>query len=161
MLPWCGGDPVTAAQRTAEIAPGTWCTPTGPYLEQPDDTARSARPPPVAAGGDVCACGHMEVVHHLTSTAKRRTYCLHQDATGQCPCTVYMRVEEVADASVHTAEADRHAATEPADAARATVGPKRRPAGTRRAVATRPAGVAGPGFGAAAIDAGPGPQALW
>lgn len=29
-MPWCGGDPVTVEQRTAEITPGRWMSPTGP-----------------------------------------------------------------------------------------------------------------------------------
>lgn len=29
-MPWCGGDPITAGQLTAEIAPARWLHPTGP-----------------------------------------------------------------------------------------------------------------------------------
>lgn len=31
-MPWCGGEPVTVEQRTAEIFPGRWCDEYGPLL---------------------------------------------------------------------------------------------------------------------------------
>lgn len=31
-LSWCGGEPVTVEQRTAEVAPGTWASSAGPAV---------------------------------------------------------------------------------------------------------------------------------
>lgn len=37
-------------------------------------------PPP-----EVCTCGHLILVHHLTPGG-RRTYCTRADSAGACPC---------------------------------------------------------------------------